>query len=323
MRTIQVERYGGPEVLVVREVPEPVPGPGQALVRIEAVGVNFIDVYHRTGRYPIPTPFVPGQEGAGVVVALGEGAGAAGIAVGDRVAWANQLGSYAELALVPVAKLVPVPAELPPELAAAAMLQGITAHYLVTDTFPLRPGHTALVHAGAGGVGLLLTQMAKRRGARVIATVSSDEKAALSREAGADHVVVYTREDFRDEVRRLTDGRGVDVVFDSAGKSTFDRSLESLRPRGMLVLFGASSGPVPPVDPMRLNQGSFYLTRPTVGHYVATREELLARAGDVLGQVRSGALRVRIGARHPLVEARRAHRELEARATTGKVLLVP
>lgn len=323
MRTIQVERYGGPEVLVVREAPEPVPGPGQALVRIEAVGVNFIDVYHRTGRYPIPTPFVPGQEGAGVVVALGEGAGAAGIAVGDRVAWANQLGSYAELALVPVAKLVPVPAELPPELAAAAMLQGITAHYLVTDTFPLRPGHTALVHAGAGGVGLLLTQMAKRRGARVIATVSSDEKAALSREAGADHVVVYTREDFRDEVRRLTDGRGVDVVFDSVGKSTFDRSLESLRPRGMLVLFGASSGPVPPVDPMRLNQGSFYLTRPTVGHYVATREELLARAGDVLGQVRSGALRVRIGARHPLAEARRAHQELEARATTGKVLLVP
>jgi len=322
MRAIRIRAHGGPEVLKLEEVDEPSPGPGEALVRIDAAGVNFIDVYHRTGLYPNTLPFTPGLEAGGVVTALGPGV--EGLRVGERVAYTDQLGAYAERAVVKAARLVRVPDGLSTRDAAAAMLQGMTAHYLSHTTYPLQPGHSCLVHAAAGGVGLLLVQMAKRRGARVLGTVSSEEKAALAREAGADEVIRYDRTDFEKETRRLTEGRGVDVVYDSVGKDTFDRSLASLAPRGMLVLFGQSSGPVPSFNPGLLaSNGSLFLTRPSLFHYVADAESLRARSSDVLGWIASDALRLRIGATFPLAEAAEAHRALEGRRTTGKVLLIP
>jgi NADPH2:quinone reductase len=322
MRAIRVHETGGPEVLSYEDdAPAPEPKEGEALVRVAAAGVNFIDVYQREGRYPVPTPFVPGNEGAGVVEAVGPGV--ADLAAGDRVAWASHLGSYAELAAIPAWKLVPIPEGLDERQAAAAMLQGMTAHYLSHGSYPIREGDTVLVHAAAGGVGLLLVQMAKRLGARVIGTVSTEEKERLAREAGADEIVRYTEVDFLEATRRLTEGKGVAAVYDSVGKTTFAKSLDCLAPRGYLVLFGASSGPVPPFDPMLLSQkGSLFLTRPTLGHYTATREELLARAGDVLGWVSSGELRLRVDRTYPLAEAADAHRALEGRETSGKLLLL-
>ncbi|HXV90824.1 MAG TPA: quinone oxidoreductase [Gemmatimonadales bacterium] len=322
MRAIQVGATGGPDVLRPVELPDPVPGATDALVRVTAAGVNFIDVYHRTGRYPLALPFTPGQEGAGVVVAVG--AAVADLRPGDRVGWADGLGGYAELAALPAERLVPLPDAVTDRDAATALLQGMTAHYLSHDTCPIEPGDTVLIHAGAGGVGLLLTQLAKRRGARVVATVSTAEKEALSRAAGADEVIRYGESDFVAEVRRLTGGAGVRVVYDSVGRTTFDGSLRCLAPRGMLVLYGGSSGPVPPVDPMELSRhGSVFLTRPTLRHYVADRPALLRRAAQVLDWVTAGTLRLRVHATYPLDEAARAHRELEARATAGKLLLLP
>jgi NADPH:quinone reductase len=322
MRAIRVHAHGGPEVLQLDEVPVPVPGPGQALVRIEAAGVNFIDIYHRNGLYKVPLPLVPGQEGAGVVTALGPDA--TGVAIGDRVGYTGVLGAYAEFAVVPADRLVPLPPGVTARQAAAALLQGVTAHYLATSTYRLAAGETCLVHAAAGGLGLLLCQIAKRLGARVIGTVSTEAKAQLARAAGADEVILYTEQDFEAEVKRLTGGAGVRVVYDSVGKTTFDKSLNCLARRGMLVLCGQSSGPVPPLDPQVLNQkGSLYLTRPTLAHYTATREELLARAGEVLGWVADGSLTVRIGREYPLAQAAEAHRALAGRETTGKVLLLP
>jgi NADPH2:quinone reductase len=320
MRAVVVPTHGGPEVLTVEERPTPEPGPGQLLVDSAGAGVNFIDTYQRGGVYPVATPFVPGSEGAGRVSAVGPGV--SGVAVGDRVAWMSAPGSYAEQVVVPADQAVPVPDGIPDDVAAGALLQGITAHYLAYSTYPVQPGDTALVHAGAGGVGLLLTQLVKQRGGRVIATVSTDEKEALARAAGADEVLRY--EGFRDAVRELTGGRGVDVVYDGVGKATFDASLESLRPRGMMVLFGGSSGQVPPFDPQRLNRlGSLYLTRPTTGAYIATREELTWRAGDIFEGIAAGKLDVRIGGRYALEEAGRAHEDLESRRTTGKLVLLP
>jgi NADPH2:quinone reductase len=322
MRAIRVYAHGGPEVLELDEIPVPVPGPGQALVRIEAAGVNFIDIYHRNGLYKVPLPLVPGQEGAGVVTAVGPDA--AGVAIGDRVGYTGVLGAYAEFAAVPADRLVPLPAGVTARQAAAALLQGITAQYLATSTYRLAAGETCLVHAAAGGLGLLLCQIAKRLGARVIGTVSTEAKAQLARAAGADEVILYTQQDFEAEVKRLTGGAGVRVVYDSVGKTTFDKSLNCLARRGMLVLCGQSSGPVPPLDPQVLNQkGSLYLTRPTLAHYTATREELLARAGEVLGWVADGSLAVRIGREYPLAQAADAQRALAGRETTGKVLLMP
>jgi NADPH2:quinone reductase len=284
--------------------------------------VNFIDVYMREGRYPAPLPLVLGQEGAGVVTAVG--ADAKSVNVGDRVAWSGVLGSYSEYVAAPVGALVPVPQGVSDQDAAAAMLQGMTAHYLSHDTFPLKAGHTALVHAAAGGVGLLLVQMAHHLGARVIGTVSTEEKAKLAREAGADEVILYTHADFAAETKRLTGGQGVDVVYDGVGKATFEKSMNSLRPRGMLVLYGASSGPVPPVDPMTLSQkGSLFMARTSIAHFTATRNELLARSGAVFGMIADGKLNIRIGHTYPLAEAQQAHRELEGRKTTGKLLLIP
>ncbi len=321
MKAIRVEAFGGPEVLRLFEISDPQPGAGQLLVRVEAAGVNYIDVYQRTGLYPNPLPFTLGLEGAGVVE--GVGSGVKGFRPGDRVAWASVPGGYAELALVPAESAVIVPAGLELQAAAALMLQGMTAQYLCTSTYPLRAGETCLVHAAAGGVGLLLVQMAKRRGARVIGTVSTEEKARLAREAGADDVVQYTREDFLEAVRRLTQGRGVQVVYDSVGKSTAEKSLDCLAPRGMMVFFGNASGPAPPVDPLTLSRkGSLFLTRPTLGHYIADRASLEARAGEVLGEAASGRLRVRIDRRYPLAQAGEAHRVLEARQTSGKILLL-
>jgi NADPH2:quinone reductase len=300
----------------------PAPGPGQALVRIEAAGVNFIDIYHRSGLYQVTFPYTLGQEAAGTVAALGPGV--AGVAIGDRVAYTGVPGAYAEFAAVPAERLVPLPGGVGARLAAAVLLQGITAEYLTSSTYPLAAGDACLVHAAAGGVGLLLCRMAKRRGARVIGTVSTEAKAALARAAGADEVILYTRQDFEAEVRRLTAGAGVQVVYDSVGKTTFDKSLNCLARRGMLVLYGQSSGPVPPFDPQVLNQkGSLFLTRPTLAHYVATREELLQRAERVLGWVADGGLTVRIGREYPLAEAAEAQRALAARETTGKLLLLP
>ena len=322
MRAIRVEATGGPEVLRVAELPDPTPGPGQALVRIEAAGVNFIEIYQRRGLYQVALPATPGTEGAGVVVSVG--AGATGLAPGDRVASTNLLGSYAELALAPADRLVKLPAGVTTRQAAATMLQGMTAHYLACSTRPLGVGDVCVVHAAAGGVGLLLCQIARRRGARVIGTVSTLEKAGLAREAGADELVLYTELDFEAEVRRLTGGRGVQVVYDSVGRTTFEKSLRSLAPRGMMVLFGQSSGPVEPFDPQILNQlGSLFLTRPSLGPYIATREELLARAGEVLGWVADGTLRVHVDREFPLARAADAQRALESRATSGKVLLIP
>jgi NADPH2:quinone reductase len=327
MRAVQAREAGGPEVLSYDELPDPEPGPGQLLVRVAAAGVNFIDTYRRSGVYASSYPHVVGVEGSGVVEALGEGV--EGFAVGDEVAWNEAKGSYAELVLVPASNAVHVPDGLDLQVAAALPLQGMTAHYLVTSTFDVGPGHDVLLTAGAGGVGLLATQLAVARGGRVITTVSSAEKAALSRAAGAAHTIDYAgMTDLAAElpaaVRDLTDGHGVHVVYDGVGRATFDASLASLRPRGMLVLFGAASGPVPPFDPQRLNAGgSLFLTRPTLGHYTATRAEIEWRAGEVMGAAASDDLDVRIGATFPLAEAAEAHRALEGRATTGKVLLVP
>jgi NADPH2:quinone reductase len=311
------------------ELLTPSPAAGEVLIRVEAAGVNFIDIYFCRGAYRMPLPAILGVEGAGVVEKVGPDVSS--VQKGERVAWTDRTGaatqpggSYATHAIVPAARLVPVPADVDSKTAAAAMLQGMTAHYLSHTTFPLRAGHTCLVHAAAGGVGLLLCQMAKRAGARVIGTVSTEPKAALARKAGADDVILYTTHDFEAEARRITSGRGVDVVYDSVGKTTFDKSLASLAPRGMLVLYGQSSGPVAPFDPQILNaKGSLFFTRPSLGHYVSTRDELLARADAVLGAIQKRELEVRIGATFPLRDAAEAHRALESRATTGKVLLLP
>jgi NADPH2:quinone reductase len=322
MKAIQIHHTGGPEVLEMVELPIPEPGPGQVLIRVEAVGVNFIEIYFRKGVYKASLPLTPGSEAAGTVEELGPGV--TGFAAGDAVASTSVLGSYAEYALVPATQLVKVPEGLSMERAAAAMLQGMTAHYLSHSTFPLKSGETALVHAGAGGVGLLLTQMAVRLGAKVITTVSTPAKAELSREAGASDVILYTEQDFEQEVKRLTGGKGVDVVYDSVGKTTFEGSLNCLRPRGMLALFGASSGPVPPFDLIQLSsRGSLFITRPTMWHYIATRAELEWRAGDVLSWAAHGELKLRTEHIYPLAEAAQAQTNLEARKTTGKILLVP
>jgi NADPH2:quinone reductase len=322
MKAIQIHEIGGPEVLQLADLPIPQPGPGQVLIRVEAIGVNFIEIYFRKGVYKASLPLTPGSEAAGTVEELGPGV--TGFAAGDAVASTSVLGSYAEYALVPAAQLVKVPVGISPEQAAAAMLQGMTAHYLSTSTYPLKTGDTALVHAGAGGVGLLLTQMAARLGVRVITTVSSPAKEELSREAGASEVILYTEQDFVSEVKRLTAGKGVDVVYDSVGKTTFEGSLDCLRPRGLLALFGASSGPVPPFDLIQLSgRGSLFVTRPTLWHYIATRAELEWRAGDVLGWAASGELKLRTEHRYLLAEAAQAQIDLESRKTSGKILLEP
>jgi NADPH2:quinone reductase len=319
---MQITAFGGPEILAPTELPDPQPEPGELLVDVAVAGVNYIDTYHRSGAYPVDLPFVLGQEGAGRVAALGPG-DTGGFAVGDRVVWANIFGGYAERAAVPATAAVRIPDAVPDDVAVGAFLQGMTAHFLVTDCAPVGVGDTVLVHAAAGGVGLLLTQLATARGARVLATVSTEEKAELARDAGAAEVVLGD-EDVAGRVRALTGGEGVAVAFDGVGRDTFDASLASLRRRGTLVLFGAASGPVPPVDPQRLNRaGSVYLTRPTLHHYTATRDELTARAAAVFAAVEDRTLHVRIGQRYPLDEARRAHEDLEGRRTTGKVLLIP
>ena len=319
MQAIQVAATGGPEVLTLVDIPRPQPAAKQVLVRVVASGVNFIDTYLREGRYPAPLPFIPGQEAAGVVVEVGEGV--TGYGVGDPVAWTGTRGTYAEYAVAPAADLFKVPAGVKLEAAAAVLTQGLTAHYLAHDTYSIQPGDTVLVHAGAGGVGLLLTQIAKRLGARVLTTVSTEEKATLSREAGADAVILYTQMNFADEVKKLTGGAGLPVVYDSVGKTTFEDSLKCLRPRGLMVLYGASSGAVPPLDPIRLMAGSLYLTRPTLKDYVQTRAEFEKRANDLFSWMASGELSVRIGHRYALKDVAQAHRDLEARRTTGKVLL--
>lgn len=320
MRAVRVHENGGSEKLLVETIPVPEPRDGEALVKVEAAGANFVDVYKREGLYRIPLPSTLGEEGAGQVVALGRGV--TEVNAGDRVAWSSVGGAYAEYAVVPAQRLVPLPVSVSTRMAAAVMLQGMTAHYLAASTFPLKRGDRCLVHAAAGGVGLLLVQLAKKRGAFVIGTAGSDEKAALARNAGADHVIVYTRDDFAAETRRITNGAGVNVVYDSVGKTTFHSGLDVLSPRGMMVLFGQSSGPVDPVNPQILNQkGSLFLTRPTLAHYTATREELLWRAGELFQCMESGELDVRIGAEFPLEQIATAHDALEGRLTTGKVLI--
>src|SRR6185503_6513248 len=322
MQAIQVSQVGGPEVLIPAELPVPTPKPNEALVQIKAAGVNFIDVYIREGRYPTPVPFVNGQEAAGVVTEVGSEVTT--LKPGDRVAYTSALGSYAEYATVPATHLVKIPDELDFEQAAAAMLQGMTAHYLVHSSYPLKKGETALIHAAAGGVGNLLVQMAKQIGARVIATAGSAEKAQLAREAGADECIVYTEADFETETRRLTDGAGVHVVYDGVGKATFDKDLNVLRPRGYLLLCGGSSGAVPPFDLIKLSQQrSLFITRPTLAHYLATREDLEWRENDVLQAIARGELKLRIHKTYPLAEAAQAHQDLEGRKTTGKLLLLP
>ena len=319
MKSIQVNVPGGPENLQLVDIPTPKPGPGQALVRLAASGVNFIDIYFRTGLYKADLPITIGSEGAGTVEAVGEGV--TEVAPGDRVAYAMARGSYAEYAVVPAAQLVKIPAHLDFQSAAAAMLQGMTAHYLTHSTFALKPGDTCLVHAAAGGAGGLIVQMAKNLGARVLGTVSTAEKAQIARVSGADEVILYTECEFDVEARRLTGGRGVDVVYDSVGKTTFEKSLNALRPRGTLALFGQSSGSVPPIDPAILAKGSLFLTRPGLPHYLLTREELLWRAGEVLDAIDAGKLRLRIDRTYPLADAAVAHRDLESRKTAGKLLL--
>jgi NADPH2:quinone reductase len=322
MQAIRVHEFGGPEVLVCEETSLPEPGPGEARVKIEAAGVNFIDIYHRTGKYPGRLPITPGMEGAGTVDAVGSGV--SDLKPGDRVAYAMVRGAYAEYAVVPAQKLVSLPDDVDTQVAAAVMLQGMTAHYLTHSTYPIQPGETALIHAAAGGLGLLLVQLAKRRGARVIGTVSTEEKARLAKDFGADEVVLYTEKDFEAETMRLTDGRGVEVVYDSVGKTTFDKSLNCLKPRGYLVLCGQSSGAVPPLDPQILNsKGSLFLTRPTLAHYIAERAELLERSGDLFEWIAGSELTVRIDRTFPLAQAAEAHRILEARKTHGKLLLIP
>lgn len=321
MKAIQVKHTGGPEVLGLVELPVPEPKANEAVVKIAAAGVNFIDVYFREGRYKAVVPFVPGQEAAGEVVAVGPDV--SGVKVGDRVGYTMVLGSYAEYAAVPADRLVKIREDVSYEQAAASLLQGMTAQYLLYTTYPLKRGETALAHAAAGGVGLLLVQMAHNLGARVIGTVSTAEKARLAREAGADDVILYTQTDFEVETRRLTDGKGVDVVYDSVGKTTFEKGLNVIRPRGYMVLYGGSSGAVPPFDLIHLSQkGSLYVTRPTLAHYIATREELEERSQAVFGMIASGKLKLRIEHTYPLKDAAQAHRDLEARKTTGKVLLL-
>ena len=322
MKVVRVHKYGGPEVLTLEEIPVPEPKAGEARVKIAAIGVNYIDIYQRTGLYPLQTPFTLGMEGAGVVDAIGEGV--TEVKKGDRVAYAMILGSYAEYAIVPASKLAPLPSNLDAKSGAALMLQGMTAHYLAHSTCPLTKDDTALIHAAAGGVGLLLVQIAKQRGALVIGTVSTEAKAQLARDAGADHVILYTQTDFLAEVKRITDGKGVHVVYDSVGQTTFDKGLDCLRPRGTMVLFGQSSGPVAPFDPGKLAaKGSLFLTRPTLAHYTLARAELLQRAGDLFNWTASGELKLRIEKTFPLAEAAEAHRQLAGRQTTGKLILLP
>ncbi|MFI6754237.1 quinone oxidoreductase family protein [Rhodococcus coprophilus] len=321
MRAIEVAQFGGPDVLVPVERPDPQPAPGDLLVRTDAIGVNFIDTYFRTGMYPTDLPYIPGSEGTGTVVAVGSDV--PDDVIGSRVSWCAAPGSYAELVRVPQEVAVPVPDGVPAEQAASALLQGMTAHYLIESLYPARPGETVLVHAGAGGVGLLLTQLAAAKGVRVITTVSSDAKEALSREAGAAEVLRY-EDDVAARVRELTDGEGVAAAYDGVGAATFEASLASVRIRGTVALFGAASGPVPPFDLQRLNPaGSLFVTRPTLAHYTRTREELLWRAGDVFAAIADGSLRIRVGATYPLSEAARAHTDLAARHTTGSVVLLP
>jgi len=322
MKAIQISHTGGPEVLEYKEVPTPQPKPHEAVVKLAASGVNFIDIYHREGRYPSVTPFIPGQEGAGAVAAVGSEVKS--LKAGDRVAYAGIMGSYAEYAAIAADRLVKIPDGLSDVDAAAVMLQGMTAHYLVYDTYPLKRGETCLVQAAAGGVGLLLVQMAHQIGARVIATVSTKEKAQLARDAGADEIIYYTEQDFEAETKRLTNHKGVEVVYDSVGKTTFEKGLNVLRPRGYMVLFGGSSGAVPPFDLIRLSQkGSLYVTRPTLVNYIASREELEKRAESVLAMVASKKLKIRAEHTYPLKNAQQAHIDLQGRKTTGKLLLVP
>lgn len=322
MKAIQVIKPGGAGVLKVIDTSIPEPGDEDIVVKASAAGVNFVDVYHREGRYPVQTPFILGQEGAGTVSAVGKNS--AGFKIGDRVAWTGIMGSYAEYVKVPANRAVKIPDGMDDKQASAAMLQGMTAHYLSHDTYHLKKGDTALVHAAAGGVGLLLVQMAHKLGARVIGTVSTEEKARLAKEAGADDVILYTRVDFESATRELTSGNGVQVVYDSVGMTTFEKGLNLLAPRGMMVLFGASSGPVAPFDLGVLAQkGSLFVTRPSLVHHISTREELLARSGELFSMILSGGLKLRIGHTYPLEEAAQAHRDLEARKTTGKLLLIP
>ncbi len=322
MKAVRVHRHGGPEVLTHDDITVPEPGAGEARVKIEASGVNFIDIYQRTGSYRLQTPFTLGMEGAGVVDAVGAGVGE--VKTGDRVAYAMVPGSYAEYAIVPAGKLAPLPADIDSKSAAALMLQGMTAHYLTHHTYALKPGETALVHAAAGGVGLLLIQIAKILGAKVIGTVGTEAKAERAKQAGADHIILYTQSDFLTEVKQITGGQGVDVVYDSVGATTFDKSLDCLRPRGYLVLFGQSSGPVQPVDAGKLAaKGSLFLTRPSLAHYLLTRTELLERTGALFNWTAAGKLKLRIDKTFPLAEAAEAHRQLEGRKTTGKVVLLP
>ena len=321
MKAIRVSHIGGPEVMELVETPVPQPKPGEASVKVTVAGVNSIDGHFRDGSLRTPLPFVPGQEGAGVVTALGPQA--KGVKIGDRVAWSGTLGSYAESVAAVADSLVPLPASISDEQAAAVMVHGLTAHYLANDAHKLKAGETALVHAAAGGVGLLLVQMARAIGARVIGTASSEAKAQLAREAGADEVIVFTKHDFEEEVTRLTGGKGVDVVYDGVGKATFEKNLNVMRLRGMLVLYGMSSGPVPPVDPAKLSEkGSLYMARTTLAHFTATREELLARTGALFAMIADGRLKLRIAKTYPLAEAAQAHREMEARQVAGKLLLV-
>jgi NADPH2:quinone reductase len=322
MKAIRIHTPGGPEALKFDDVPEPTPGPGQALVKLAAAGVNFIDVYFRTGMYKAPLPLTLGLEGAGVVTAVGTGV--TDVKIGDTVAWTGAPGSYAQMAVVPADRLVKLPPGVEPKVGAAAMLQGLTAHYLVRSSYPLKKGDTCLVHAAAGGMGLLLCQMGKMLGATVIGTVSTEEKAALAKGAGAEHVILYTQQDFEPEVKRITGGRGVDVVYDGVGATTFDKSLNCLRPRGYMILFGAASGPVPPLDLQVLNvRGSLFLQRPSLNHHIAAREELLQRAGEILGWIKEGKIKLRIEHQFPLAQAAEAHKALEGRKTTGKILLIP
>jgi NADPH2:quinone reductase len=322
MRAVRVYKFGGPDVLTNDEIEVPEPKPGEARIKIEASGLNFIDIYQRTGLYPLKTPFTLGMEGAGVVDAIGEGV--TEVSKGDRVAYSMVPGSYAEYAVVPAWRLAPLPPNIDAKAAATLMLQGMTAHYLTHSTFALKKGETALVHAAAGGVGLLLIQIAKNLGATIIGTAGTEAKADLAKQAGADHVILYTQADFLSEVKRLTGGRGVHVVYDSVGATTFDKSLDCLRPRGYLVLFGQSSGPVPPFDPGKLAaKGSLFLTRPSLAHYTADRDELLERAGELFNWTASGKLKLRIERTFPLADAAEAHRQLEGRNTTGKVILLP
>lgn len=322
MKAIRIHAPGGPEALTFEDVPEPTPGSGQAVVKLDAAGVNYIDVYFRTGQYKAPLPLTIGLEGAGTVTAVGPGV--TEIKVGDKVAWTGVPGSYAQMNAVPADRLVKLPAGMSPKDGAAAMLQGMTAHYLVKSSYPLKKGDWCLVQAAAGGMGLLLCQLGKMLGATVIGTVSTEEKAVLAKAAGADHVILYTKQDFEPEVKRITGGRGVDVVYDGVGATTFDKGLGCLRPRGYMILFGQASGPIPPVDLQVLNtRGSLFVQRPSLNHHIATREDLVQRAGEVLGWIRDGKLKLRIEHQFPLAQAAEAHRALEGRKSTGKILLIP